>query len=153
MDSTRVFGASGHRLALGDAEPQIADMPLIRALDHVNIRTSDLAATKGFFVDVLGLSEGWRPPFAFPGAWLYAGDKDVVHLVEVDRPAAASDGSPLDHFAFDIADYDEALRRVEATGLRFRATAAPGTSVRQIFVQDPNGVTVELNWKGPLPRG
>ena len=128
-------------------------MSLIRALDHVNIRTADLAATKALLVDVLGLTEGWRPPFPFPGAWLYAGDQDVVHLVQVDTPAADSAGSSLDHFAFDIADYDDALARVEQTGLKFRATTTPGTSVKQIFVRDPNGVTIELNWKGPTPRG
>src|SRR5688572_5822756 len=128
-------------------------MSLIRALDHVNIRTADLAATKSLLVDVLGLSEGWRPPFPFPGAWLYAGDKDVVHLVQVEPAATASDGSSLDHFALDIADYDEALARVEKTGLPFRATTTPGTSVKQIFVRDPNGVTIELNWKGDRPRG
>jgi len=128
-------------------------MPLIQALDHINIRTADLAGTRAFFTDVLGLTEGWRPPFPFPGAWLYAGEKDVVHLVEVDRPAAASEGSSLDHFAFDIADYDEALARVERTGLSHRATTTPGTSVKQIFVRDGNGVTIELNWKGPAPRG
>lgn len=128
-------------------------MPLVRALDHINIRTADLAATRAFFIDVLGLEEGWRPPFPFPGAWLYAGDKDVVHLVEVDRPGAPSEGSSLDHFAFDISDYDAALARVEQSGLSFRATATPGTSVKQIFVRDANGVTIELNWKGPAPRG
>lgn len=128
-------------------------MSLIRALDHVNIRTNDLAATKALFVDVLGLSEGWRPPFPFPGAWLYAGGKDVVHLVGVETAATSSDGSALDHFAFDIGDFDEALRRIEATGLTFRATATPGTSVKQIFVRDNNGVTIELNWKGDRPRG
>jgi catechol 2,3-dioxygenase-like lactoylglutathione lyase family enzyme len=128
-------------------------MSLVRALDHINIRTADLAATRTLFIDVLGLSEGWRPPFPFPGAWLYAGDKDLVHLVEVDQAAMPSDGSALDHFAFDIADYDEALRRIEATGLKFRAITTPGTSVKQIFVRDPNGVTIELNWKGPTPRG
>ena len=128
-------------------------MPLIQGLDHINIRTADLAATKAFMVDVLGLAEGWRPPFPFPGAWLYAGDKDVVHLVQVDRPAADSAGSSLDHFAFDIADYDDALARVEKTGLQFRTLTTPGTTVKQIFVRDPNGVTIELNWKGDRPRG
>jgi catechol 2,3-dioxygenase-like lactoylglutathione lyase family enzyme len=97
--------------------------------------------------------EGWRPPFPFPGAWLYAGDKDVVHLVEVAAPAASSEGSALDHFAFDISDYDEVLQRVERTGLPFRAITTPGTTVKQIFVRDLNGVTIELNWKGPNPRG
>jgi catechol 2,3-dioxygenase-like lactoylglutathione lyase family enzyme len=128
-------------------------MALITGLDHVNIRTADLKATTALFCDVLGLSAGWRPPFPFPGAWLYAGDKDVVHLVEVEQAAAASAGAALDHFAFEVSDYDEALARVEATGLSFRTTATPGTSVRQIFVRDPNGVTIELNWKGASPRG
>jgi catechol 2,3-dioxygenase-like lactoylglutathione lyase family enzyme len=128
-------------------------MALINGLDHVNIRTADLKATTALFCDVLGLSPGWRPPFPFPGAWLYAGDKDVVHLVEVEKPAAASAGAALHHFAFDDSDYDEALARVEATGLDFRAFETPGTSVRQIFVRDPNGVTSELNWKGASPRG
>jgi len=128
-------------------------MALVTGLDHINIRTADLAATTALFVDVLGLAEGWRPPFPFPGAWLYAGDKDVVHLVEVERPAGPSDGSSLDHFAFDISDYDEALERVKGTGLKFRESLTPGTSVRQIFLRDPNGVTIELNWKGGSPRG
>ena len=128
-------------------------MSLIRALDHINIRTADLAATKAFFIDVLGLTEGWRPPFPFPGAWLYAGEKDVVHLVQVDQPAAASEGSALDHFAFDIEDYEEALTRVRATGLKFFETSVPGSSVKQIFVRELNGVNIELNWKGPTPRG
>lgn len=128
-------------------------MALITGLDHINIRTADLAGTKAFLIDVLGLAEGWRPPFPFPGAWLYAGEKDVVHLVEVEEKAADSAGSSLDHFAFDIADYDDALARIEKTGFRFRATATPGTTVKQIFVRDPNGVTIELNWKGDRPKG
>jgi catechol 2,3-dioxygenase-like lactoylglutathione lyase family enzyme len=128
-------------------------MSLIRALDHVNVRTADLAATKALFVDVLGLAEGWRPPFPFPGAWLYAGDKDVVHLVQVDQAAGSSDGSSLDHFAFEIDDYEAALARVRAAGLQHREIATPGTSVKQIFIRDPNGVAIELNWKGLSPRG
>lgn len=128
-------------------------MPLIRSLDHINIRTADLAATRAFFIGVLGLEEGWRPDFGFPGAWLYAEGKDVVHLVEIARPLNASDTAALDHFAFDIDDYDEALRRVKATGFPYRETAVPNTTVRQIFVQESNGVSVELNFKGDRPRG
>jgi catechol 2,3-dioxygenase-like lactoylglutathione lyase family enzyme len=128
-------------------------MSLVTGLDHINIRTADLMATKRLFVGVLGLTEGWRPPFPFPGSWLYAGEKDVVHLVEVARPAADSQGSSLDHFAFDISDYEAALEKIAATGLSYRESETPGTSVKQIFVRDPNGVTIELNWKGTAPRG
>jgi len=128
-------------------------MSLIRALDHINIRTADLASTRAMFQDVLGLTEGWRPPFPFAGAWLYAGETAVVHLVQVDQPAAPSEGAALDHFAFDIEDYDDALARVRASGLKFFETSFPGSSVKQIFVRDLNGVNIELNWKGPTPRG
>ena len=117
-------------------------------LDHYNVSTRKLQETVKFYESVLGFVNGPRPPFTFPGAWLYAGDKDVVHLVEVPEKAADSAGSSLDHFAFDISDYDDALARVEKTGLKFRAVEVPGSPVRQIFVRDPNGVTIELNWKG-----
>ncbi len=59
----------------------------------------------------------------------------------------------MDHFAFDIEDYEEALTRVRATGLKFFETSVPGSSVKQIFVRELNGVNIELNWKGPTPRG
>jgi catechol 2,3-dioxygenase-like lactoylglutathione lyase family enzyme len=122
-------------------------MSLVLSLDHINIRTADLAGTRAFFTDVLGLQEGARPPFPFPGAWLYAGGKDVVHLIEINSALGPSDASSLDHFAFAISDYDEARRRVAATGLKFYELGVPGAAVRQIFVTDLNGVSIELNAK------
>lgn len=121
----------------------------IRDLDHVNIRTAELARTTAFFTDVLGLSVGWRPDFDFGGAWLYAGDRAVVHLVEVARPAAASAGSSLDHFAFAIDDFEDARRRLDAAGIAYRETAAPNGGIRQFFVTEGNGVTFELNYRVP----
>jgi catechol 2,3-dioxygenase-like lactoylglutathione lyase family enzyme len=114
-------------------------------LDHVNIRTTELAKTQAFFTEVLGLRVGWRPDFSFGGTWLYAGGKDVVHLVEVSRAGAASKGSSLDHFAFAIDDYDEAKRRLNAAGLAYDSGEAPNGGIRQIFVTELNGVTIELN--------
>jgi len=121
-------------------------------LDHINIRTTDLARTRAFFIEVLGLAEGWRPDFPFAGAWLYAGEKDVVHLVEVAKPGAASRGSSLDHFAFAIDDYDDAVRRLDAAGLAYEPAEAPGGGIRQLFVTELNGVTIELNCRTPSAR-
>jgi catechol 2,3-dioxygenase-like lactoylglutathione lyase family enzyme len=118
-------------------------------LDHVNIRTPELAKTQAFFTEVLGLSVGWRPDFPFGGTWLYAGGKDVVHLVEVTKPSAASRGSALDHFAFAIDDYDEARRRLDAAGMAYEAGEAPNGGIRQMFVTELNGVTIELNCRAP----
>lgn len=118
-------------------------------LDHINIRTTDLARTRAFFVEVLGLTVGWRPDFPFGGAWLYAGEKDVVHLVEVARAGGASRGSALDHFAFAIDDFEDARRRLDAAGLAYETGEAPNGGIRQIFVTELNGVTVELNCRTP----
>ena len=121
----------------------------ILGLDHINIRTAELARTAAFFTEVLGLTVGWRPAFPFPGAWLYVGDKDVVHLVEVSRPAAASKGSALDHFAFAIDDYEAAERALTAHGMAFEALVSPEGDIRQLFVTELNGVTFELNCRAP----
>lgn len=117
----------------------------ITSLDHINIRTAELARTTGFFTEVLGLTVGWRPNFPFNGAWLYAGDQDLVHLVEVSAPAAASKGSALDHFAFAIDDYETAVRALEAHGMPYQPSVSPEGDIRQLFITELNGVTVELN--------
>jgi catechol 2,3-dioxygenase-like lactoylglutathione lyase family enzyme len=120
----------------------------IVGLDHINIRTAELARTTAFFTEVLGLTVGWRPSFPFAGVWLYAGEKDLVHLVEVARPAAASKGSALDHFAFAIDDYEDAERALNAQGLAFRPSVSPEGNIRQLFITELNGVTIELNCGG-----
>ena len=122
---------------------------MITGLDHVNIRTTDLARTRAFFTDVLGLTVGWRPDFPFGGAWLYAGESDVVHLVEVASAGAASKGSSLDHFAFAIDDYEDAERRLTAAGIAYAPAASPNGGIRQMFITELNGVNIELNWRPP----
>jgi catechol 2,3-dioxygenase-like lactoylglutathione lyase family enzyme len=123
---------------------------MIRGLDHVNIGTDRLADTTAFFRDALGLEPGWRPDFPFGGEWLYAGGVAVVHLVALSAPRAPSSSAALDHFAFRIEDVDVCVKRLEAAGIPFRLVGVPGTEIRQIFVTDPNGVTIELNAR-PAP--
>lgn len=118
----------------------------IRGINHINIGTDRIEETRAFFRDALGLSEGWRPNFGVPGAWLYAGDVAVVHLVELKRGKRPSDEAALDHFAFEIDDYDGALDRIRKAGVEHRAVEVPGAPIRQIFLRDPNGVNIELNY-------
>ena len=122
----------------------------IRGIDHINIGTHRLEETRAFFRDVLGLSEGWRPDFPFGGAWLYAGDGAVVHLVDLADPKRPSEEAALDHFAFNIDDFDEARRRLDAAGVTYRAVAVPNAPIQQIFLRDPNGVNIELNYREPV---
>lgn len=114
-------------------------------LDHVNIATDKLEATKDFFVDVLGLSVGRRPDFKFPGYWLYAGGQDLVHLVGVEAGSGEDPKSPLDHFAFRTDDLEDMAARLDSRGIEFLRIEAPDGSRRQLFLRDPNNVTIEIS--------
>jgi catechol 2,3-dioxygenase-like lactoylglutathione lyase family enzyme len=120
----------------------------VTAIDHAAIKTARLRETIAFFVDVLGLRVGPRPAFDFPGVWLYAGDKDVVHLVETEQDKLPSPAASINHFALRVADFDAALARLEQLGVAFETDVTPGGELRQAYVTDPNGVRVELNAPG-----
>lgn len=129
-------------------------------LDHYSIRTDDLDATRDFYVDALGLVDGARPPFPFPGYWLYCGDRPVVHLIGLDpegeqgladymgedRKQALKGGGAVDHVAFNADDLDGMRRRLEELGIAYRERAVPDMELQQVFVQDPNGFTIEINF-------
>ena len=121
---------------------------MILDLDHINIATDKLAETRTFFIEVLGLVERWRPDFDFPGHWLYVGDKPVVHLVARGEPGAAGDAVALNHIAFAISDLEAFTARLSAQGVRFAQIEVPNSPIQQIFLRDPNGVIIELNYLG-----
>ena len=132
-------------------------------LDHVAIRTDDLEGTKAFFTDVLGLVAGDRPPFDFPGYWLYgAGQEDaqgdtkaLVHLVAVTPGRSYLDGhggagfddadtGALDHIAFRGDDLEGLIRRLRDHGVEFTERTVPGRAMRQVFVKGPHNLVVEI---------
>ena len=125
----------------------------IRGVDHINIGTQRLDETVAFFRDAIGLEPGWRPDFPFAGAWLYAGDTAVVHLVNLPQAKLPSSEAALDHFALRIDDYDAAIARLDAAGVRYRAVDIGGTAIRQINLRDPNGVNIELNYREATAAG
>jgi len=122
----------------------------IRALDHVNIRARRdvLDALQAFYCDVLGLVIGPRPPFPRSGYWLYAGPHAVVHLYESEPGEAriSHDDHTLDHFAFACADLAAVEATLQQRGVGFAKAAVPGSGVVQLFVRDPAGHRVELNF-------
>lgn len=120
----------------------------VTLLDHINIVTDRLAETRDFFINVLGMEEGNRPDFKFPGHWLYVGGRALVHLVGVDDARRASSEVALDHFAFAASDYDETLARLTGHGVDYVANDIADAGIRQLFIRDPNGVTIELNFRG-----
>jgi len=117
-------------------------------IDHAAIKTARLEETQAFLVKVLGLQVGPRPAFTFKGAWLNAGDKDVLHLVETEYDQLPSPAASINHFALRVADFDAALVRPRDLNVPFETDTTPGGELRQVYVSDPNGVRVELNALG-----
>jgi len=121
----------------------------VGVLDHFNIRTRKLAETVQFYEGVLGLEKGARPNFAFPGAWMYSEGRPVVHLVDISSTAEAQkpDSGCVHHVAFVSRGFDAMRQRLQSKGMHFEARQVPGGDLWQIFVHDPNGVMIELNYQ------
>ena len=126
-------------------------MPLKR-IEHYNIHTTRLAETVAFYDRVLGMRTGVRPPFPFPGAWIYLEGVPVLHLVDISGDGAraaragASGTGVLDHIAFEAVDLAAMRATLTREGVAFVERLVPRTGVTQVFVEDPNGVTLELNF-------
>ncbi len=125
------------------------------SLNHYSIRTADLAACEAFYCGLLGLQVGPRPPFPFPGLWLYQGDTSVwdpegLKAYLGDREEVDLQGSgAVDHVAFFATGLPEMLARLQAQGIAARERTVPLLGLHQVFVDDPNGIVVELNFPAP----
>ena len=136
----------------------------LSSLDHCSIRTVKLEETRDFYVDLLGMIDGERPDFDFPGNWLYVDGRPVIHLVGVDPDdpsgliaylggdvdAEKLDGSggsgAFDHVAFRAREPEKLMALLKARNIGFRERKVPDLDLFQIFIEDPNGITVELNY-------
>lgn len=113
---------------------------MIERLDHINLRTARLDVMVAWYSEVLGLTPGPRPDFGFPGAWMYAGDRALVHLVGVD-PAPSEPGTDLrlEHGAFAARGFAAFHARMTARGERMRLSRVPGFGIVQVNLWDPDG--------------
>jgi catechol 2,3-dioxygenase-like lactoylglutathione lyase family enzyme len=118
-------------------------------LQHVNIRCADAKRSRDFYVRTLGLSEGARPPFASIGYWLYLAGMPVIHLVQrnADAPSTLTGGGAIDHIAFRGIDIDTTRARLRQDGVAFQEAVVPRDGTVQLFVLDPDGVKIELNFE------
>ncbi|MBI5277142.1 MAG: diguanylate cyclase [Burkholderiales bacterium] len=119
-------------------------------LAHVNFHAHRalLEEMKEFYCDVVGLEVGPRPTFPMPGYWLYAGGEPIVHLYQA-TPAETrkrdSDGT-FDHVAFTCRDCPAVEASLRNRGITYRKSAVPGAKTVQLFLKDPAGNSVELNF-------
>ena len=128
----------------------------LHGIDHFNVRgrPQDVDALRDFYRDVLGLRQGARPAFKFPGYWMYLGETPVVHIsgsLPADGPAAAGAGSTgrVDHISFRAQGFAAVCHELGERGISCVPSPVPGMDIRQLFFVDPAGLKVELTFYGP----
>lgn len=121
----------------------------LQALDHVTLRSTDLARTLYSYQQLLGLEPGTRPAFGVPGWWLYAAGRPVLHVLErpIEGPAGA-----IDHVAFEARGRAVLSAQLAVAAVPFELVALPGGSALQMFLRDPDGARIELVFKHPADR-
>ena len=121
---------------------------MIRAINHYNLRSEFkmMEILKNFYIEVVGLEMGTRPPFKSNGFWLNAGKKDVLHLSETKK----NDENPVnikntfDHMAFTAVDKDKYIKILKEREIEFYLRSVPEIGTEQIFFKDPAGNGIEL---------
>lgn len=126
--------------------PATKDAASIWRFDHVNVSMGSGHALRALFESVMGLDTGPRPPFPFPGRWLYEGDQALVHAVDDPSLSAPTGEVHFGHIAFTSQQpASGVIDRLKATGLPFKVARVPADNVAQIFVQLPGHFVVELD--------
>lgn len=121
----------------------------ITSLQHVAVCVTDIARSKRFYGDVLGLKEVDRPAFPFGGAWYELGDGRQLHLIVHERPRTLRGTTDIDlrdgHLALGVDDYDRAVAALQAAGVECVLRPENVTPWKQAYVTDPDGNVIELN--------
>ena len=128
-------------------------MPITR-MDHFNILTDNLPATLAFYEEHLNLKPGARPPFSFPGAWLYAdggkGKEPILHVVAGRQKKDLVRGV-IDHMAFFGTGLAETVEKLKSRGIAYELRKLPAYGTWQLFFHDPNGAKVEIDFDAAEP--
>ena len=121
----------------------------VTAMNHFTVLTDDLPATLAFYEDHLNLKPGARPPFTFPGAWLYAdagkGPDPILHIVAGIKKERLVKGV-LDHMAYSGAGLAAAVEKLKKRNIAYELRRLPDYGTWQLFFFDPNNAKIEIDF-------
>ena len=122
-------------------------MPLHK-IDHITINSTDIDRTCAFYADVLGFSVKRMEGRGYTGAWLSLSGHPFLHVVARRAEQAPDTTGLLDHFALEATDIPGMRTHLGKAGVPFHENPIPEFELHQIVVRDPDGVKVELNFRG-----
>lgn len=118
----------------------------VNALDHVNIRSRDVPASARFYAELLGLQRRNGPGSLAPEKvqWLCdSSGRAIIHLFGFD--CAPGPTGPIHHIALSCSGKAEMIDRLKQRGMEY-SMHETSANLTQIFVKDPHGVLLELNF-------
>ena len=116
----------------------------ILELEHVNLRTSDLARAVAWYERVLGMRSGDKPNVPQTFAWMYSGSKPTVHIVEV-KNMKQIDNPTLEHFSFSARGLKSFLANLKREGVTYETIRVPDLNIQvNIFDPDRNHIHIDF---------
>ena len=139
----------------------------ISHIEHFLVASDDIDATRDWYARVLGMKSGPHPDFGFPVHWMYVDDIDIVHIGPSAKQAgeiqkkylgrtsqkSAEGTGALDHIAFRATGLRQMLEHLKREKVPFSQRRANGQALFQLFLYDPNGIKIELNYAGAEAEG
>ncbi len=117
----------------------------IKLLEHVNIRTTNMMKLEEWYTHILGLKKGYRPPFGVKGAWLYAGDVPMVHLLEEEEAPRNLDPG-MEHFCMRASGLEKFLETLNEYKIEYRTQRVPELRILQVSLSDPEGHQMHIDF-------
>ena len=141
-------------------------MPLSH-FEHCLVVTDDMDRTRDWYCAVLGMEVGPHPDFGFPVYWLYVNGRDVVHIGPSARQAGenqktylgrtsqntGSGTGAIDHIAFRATGLKAMMAHLRSRAAKFSERRASNEALYQLFLYDPNGIKIELNFDAAEAEG
>ncbi len=114
-------------------------------LEHINLKTTRMPEMIIWYEKILGLSEGYRPPFGVVGAWLYRGDWPMIHLLAVDEQKTPDDPQ-MEHMAFRAQELKSFLEILHEMKIPFKSYRVPELRILQVYISDPDGNNMHIDF-------
>jgi glyoxylase I family protein len=119
---------------------------MITGILHASFLTSDLARSRAFYEDVLGLRPNPnRPQMSYEGVWYDVAPNQQIHLLLLPSPETGlqrpAHGGHDRHVALEASDFERLIARLEQAGIVYTLSSS---GRRALFCRDPDGNTLEF---------